>query len=271
MEQQLSNSQEEDFEADYLAEWGDELPEATSSPTETNKPSPVDSASTNEAQSEEPTPSLDNQTSKAAEPESEDIYAGLSDKQAEAIRQAERNEKANLGRFRIAKDKADRLERELQEERKRSTELEAKARQPTLFEQDHPDYYNDLKEDLKKELASQAVVPEVNTGEAAVESILTAHPDAGDLYNSDEFKSWIGNQPKYVRNTIESSDPEDVISVLDSYKSHQSVSEASRPQGSQDALRQVAHTGGSPARPNLSRPHDMSSSQQYDAEWELDD
>jgi hypothetical protein len=219
----------------------------------------------------EMTPSLDNQTSKTAESESEDIYAGLSDKQVEAIRQAERNEKANLGRFRIAKDKADRLERELQEERKRYQEFEAKSRQPTLFEQEHPDYYNDLKEDLKKELASQQVVPEVDTGEAAVESILSAHPDAGDLYNSDEFKAWIGNQPKYVRNTIESSDPEDVISVLDSYKSHQTVSEASRPQGSQDALRQVAHTGGSPARPNLSKPHDMSASQQYDAEWELDD
>jgi hypothetical protein len=265
MSEQLSDSQTDDFANDYEAEWADGITE------ETQPTSEAGSAPELEAQDVEQITSQDEITSKAAEPESDDIYAGLSEKHIEAIRQAERNEKANLGRYRIAKDKADRLERELQEERNRSKELEVKARQPSQFEQDHPDYYEELKADLKNEIGTQQVVPSVDTGEAAVESILTAHPDAGDVYNSNDFKAWIGAQPKYVRNTIESSDPEDVISVLDSYKSTQISIATSRPSSSQQALEQVAHVGGSPARPNLSRPSDMSASQQYDAEWAIDD
>lgn len=268
---EISDSQDQVSQAEYDAEWGEEALEPVIA-TDDDQTFEEGSAPSDEAQSDSPKAPIVKPVSKAAEPESEDIYAGLTEKQAEAIRQAERNEKANLGRFRIAKDKADRLERELTEERQLRKDFEDKARQPSQFEQDHPEYYKELRESIKAELGTNSVVvPEVDKGQVAVDAILGAHPDAGDIYNSPDFQSWIGGQPRYVRNTIESSDPEDVISVLDSYKSSKPVTAPRVTPSSQDKLAQVAHVGGSPARPDLSRPSDMTTSQQYDAEWAKDD
>ena len=255
--------------SDYDKEWGlDEVhtpsPEASSSHTdELQTTAEEGSAPNSPAQAESQSTSQD-ANSKAAEPEGEDIFATMNDKQLEAYKKAERERDAMIGRHRVANDKLSHLERQLADERKLNAELAEKARQPSQFEQDHPDYYKQLKDEL-----TPAAPESGDTSQTAADIILEAVPKAGEIYNSDEFQAWLGSQEQSYLSDIESPDPQKVINILDKYEAHNTS--AAEHEAAQNKLNQIANTGGSSGIPDIRHSGNMSASEQYDAVWAEDD
>lgn len=261
------HDQKEVFQSDYDAEWGldDDSPqeEAVDHSEDDEKTLPEEAATEGEAQGESKVEGEGADMSKAAEPENEDPYAGLSEKHIEAIRKAERDEKAMRGRYKLAEDRATQLERELAEERQRLKALEEANRKPSQFEQDHPEYYKALKEEFGK--AQPSAAPST-TKKDPVELILESHSDAGELYNSADFQAWVADQPGYVRKALDSDSAEDVIEALDFYKTTLSTVPET-----ENSLESIVEPSGSKGKPDLRRQSDLSAQEAYDLEWEQDD
>jgi hypothetical protein len=265
-----NNTPEDTFQSDYDAEWGlesDSPPKVAPSDTEANQkstdeetaPNPVAQEGTQEAPKDE-------DPNKAAEPQKEDIFAGMTEAQIEAYRKSERDTKAMKGRHKLAQDRIADLEKKLSSEKKANGELIEKARQPSEFEQNHPEYYKELKAELgtKQDADDDPQVDPDGESYSEADSILSAHPDAGDVYNSPEFKTWISQQPLQFQQNINSSYAKDVIPILDAYS-------ASLEANTQESLKDISSVGGSQSKPSLRNHGNMSDEEKYDLEWETDD
>lgn len=61
-----------------------------------------------------------------------------------------------------------------------------------------------------------------NAADAHSQAIYTAHPDADEVFESTEFKDWMGNQPSFARTAIEQTlkagTTQQVIEVFDAFK-----------------------------------------------------
>lgn len=266
-----NNTPDTTFDSDYEAEWAlnsdtPKLEEKAVDHTEdVNKPTEKETAPSSVAQEETPTPTQNDDSNKAAEPKEEDILAGLSEAQLEAYRKAERDAKAMKGRHRLAQDRIVDLEKKLAEEQKAKAEFKSKARQPTEFEQNHPEYFQELKEEFgtNQESSAPQTDPEAESYSEA-DAILSAHPDAGDIYSSSEFQTWMASQPLKVQQDVESSYSKDVIPVLDAYQN-------SLTSASSVSLKEIADVGGSQGQPDLRDKSKMTDAEKYELEWESDD
>lgn len=264
-----NNTPEEAFQSDYEAEWGldaDSPPKVAPSDTEdAQKTTEKEPAPEPVAQEGTQSTTQNEDQSKAAEPEKVDIFAGMNEAQLEAYRKSERDTKAMKGRHKLAQDRITDLEKKLADERKAREDLATQTRQPTEFEQNHPEYYKELKGEFgtKQDADKPQVDPDAESYSEA-DAILEAHPDAGDVYNSSEFQTWLGSQTLQFQQNINSSYAKDVIPILDSYSSHLATS-------TQANLEAMAPVGGSQGKPNLRDKSTMSDAELYAAEWESDD
>lgn len=233
---------------------------------ETLKTEATDTTSEAPAPFAQPEASQDNVDSKVVEPEATDIFAGMTAAQRDAYKKAERDGKAMAGRHRLSQDRISQLEQKLLDQQKVTAELTEKTRVPSEFEKEHPEYYQQLKSEF------QSSSPEPSTDSNSQDSssyteadlIIAAHPEAGEWYSSTEFKSWLSTQPASSTKDIEAPYASQVLPVLDAYNSHLASLSTSSLQG-------IADVGGSSARPNITRTTDMSTTAQYDAEWENED
>jgi hypothetical protein len=271
MLENMNQSQEENNRSDYDAEWG--LDESNS-PVTPDIVNTEDTTPTDVADTVSDAPALEEQeyntsevdTSKAAELESDNVWADASPDQLKALHKAESDEKAMRGRFRLSNDKNTVLEQQLNELKAHNAKLEEQTREPTQFEQDHPEYA----EDLKKLYGNQGGIPQPVSVDPA-DTILSTHSDAGEIYNSNEFQIWIGAQPKPVRQAIESNDAESIVEILNLYKQVGFAAQQTQQNADQEKLRGLSGVAGSSAPLDIRSPSSLSSSQQYDAEWETDD
>lgn len=263
-----NNTPADAFKSDYEAEWaldGDSPNSSTKAVDHTDgaqKTTGQETATVPVAQEGTQDSPKVGTPSKAAEPEKEDIFAGMNEAQIEAYRKSERDTKAMKGRHKLAQDRIADLQKKLDDERKAREELALKTRQPTEFEQNHPEYY----EELKKEFGTNqdAGKPQKDLdAESYTEAdlIIAAHPDAGDVYNSAEFKTWLGSQSLQFQQNIESSYAKDVIPILDAYA--QSTAPSS--------LEDMADIGGKRGKPNARDKSNLSDAELYALEWESDD
>ncbi len=203
--------------------------------------------------------------SKAAEPETDEPFAGMTEDQIAAHRKAERDGKAMAGRHRLAQDRMSHLEKQLDEQRKLNGELTDQARTPSEFEQAHPEYFKELKDEFgtKGEPSS----PDVDAGKSEydeADAIIDAHPDAGDVYASAEFNTWLSAQPPQSMADINSTQASEVIPVIAAYKTYVADAEKAN-------LQSIADVGGTSAQPDLRVASQRSSQELYDAEWANDD
>lgn len=256
--------------SDYDKEWGlDEevhtsSPDASSNHIDETQPTEVEGTAPPSPAQETNQETPQEESLKAAEPEEEDIFASMNDKQLEAYRKTERERDAMIGRHRVANDRLSHLERQLEDERKLNAELAEKARKPSTFEQEHPEYHKELMEEFKP-----AAPEKEDTSQTAADVILSAVPKAGEIYNSDEFQAWLGAQEQSFINDIESPDPQKVINVLTKYETHASL--AAEQAAAKEKLAAIADAGGSSGIPDIRTSGQMSEKEQYDAVWDEDD
>ena len=259
---------EDENTADYDAEWGLD----SDSPADSVVAHSEDTSMTDEAATVTAEPASDEQKdttstsedTKTAESKDDTTWANATPEQLKALQKAESDEKAMKGRFRLSNDKNAMLEKELTQLRAANAEFQEKLRTPTRFEQDHPEYA----EDLNKLYGNQGGATAPAEPDPA-DTIIAAHSDAGEIYNSNEFQIWIATQPKPVRQAIESNDAESIVDILNQYK-EVSPSKVEVQDDTKEQLQGMSGTGGSSGRVDLRTTSGMSDSDQYNAEWEVD-
>jgi len=83
-----------------------------------------------------------------------------------------------------------------------------------------------LREEMRKELNAALAPLREREAQSAVsahqQAIYGAHPDADEVYESSQFKAWMGNQPSYARAAIEytlaNGNAQQVVEVFSSFK-----------------------------------------------------
>jgi hypothetical protein len=206
--------------------------------------------------------------SKAGEPEPDDAFAGWSEEQLAVYKKTESDVKAMKGRHRLAQDRIKDLEAKLKAEAEERRKLAAQARPPTRFEQDHPEYADDLKQLFTGADKDEPIVDTGNSEYEQADLILAAHPDAGTVYNDPAFQQWLSTQSPSVIKSVDSSFAGDVIPVLDLYAAH---SRQATDKSRQDALRDVSDVGGSSGQHRIRNTSNMTAQELYELEWENDE
>lgn len=80
------------------------------------------------------------------------------------------------------------------------------------------------------------------------EAILSVHPDAFDLAGRNDFQEWLADQPSYKRHVVEAGSAEDVIDLLNEYKS------SLAPTSSQPTLEQAKEIAEPKTRSTKAKP-----------------
>lgn len=207
-----------------------------------------------------------------------DLWAGASDAQRDAFRRAENEKIAAENRAKLNADKLAERGRELKSLRDETSELREAARPRTEFEQEHSTYANDINTMIEQRLAERLPVQEEQTeqerDQEVYETITQAHPDAGELYNSDSLKELLNEDPVFKMDgravlfseALHSSDPRHVNQALDFYKLNHTA-----PPPEADPLESMQANTSRGAQRDMRTADQLSQSERYDAEWELDD
>lgn len=266
------STQEDTTVSDYDAEWGldNDSPEdsGVDAHKQEDRKTPDEPTATQDGAdaNSKGTQSQDGTDTTAAEQEDADPWATAPDELRQAWRKAEMDLKASKGRAAVAQSREARLKQELEEQRKLNAELAEKAREPTAFEREHPEYAEDIKQLLNERgTPVQQPVPEVDEADsdATIKAILAEHSDAGEYWAKPEFHQWVEAQPEDVRALVNSSDAGDAIGLLTAYKSSQA--DAAR-----EKLAGFSQPRGTQSKPDLRHPSNLSAQERYDAEWEED-
>jgi hypothetical protein len=261
-------SLEDNDSSDYDAEWGLDTDspdnDAVAHTDDSSTPEEAATVTAESASEDQEKPASPSADPKTAESDDDTTWANATPEQLKAFKKAESDEKAMKGRHRLSNDKNAMLEKELQQLRAENADYLKKQRVPSQFEQDHPEYAEDLNKLYGAKDGANAPA-EVDPAETIIE----AHPDAGEIYNSNEFQIWIAAQSKPVRQAIESSDAESIVDILNQYKTV-SPPQDSVPSSNNAQLQDLSGTGGSSGRVDLRSVGSMSTEEQYDAEWATD-
>ena len=83
-----------------------------------------------------------------------------------------------------------------------------------------------MREEMRKELNAALAPLREREAQSAVsahqQAIYSAHPDADEVYESSQFKAWMGNQPSYARAAIEytlaNGTAQQVVEVFSTFK-----------------------------------------------------
>lgn len=268
-----TNDNNTDFQSDYDAEWG-EL-DSTSEPEERLEDDEVDEtsddavASSKEAGEESQESPADGNSEAAANSSESDIWADAPEELRREYLKVQNQYNSMLGRYRKERERSTETEQQLSEYEQKLRELEEQSRQPTQFEQDHPDYAKDVQTEaeriarkiLEEDRLKAAQQDAQKAEESAVETILNAHPDAGNIWNDEGFHNWLQQQSVEVETRLQSSDPQDTIEVLNEYK-------ASLSQQREEQLNSLSSPRASASKPDTRA--ELSPLEEYEAEWEID-
>jgi hypothetical protein len=260
------------FQDDYEAEWGepDNASNSEAQQESIDKTSDTTVASGGEAHKQTPDSHTDNSDETPAKSGAKDIWSEAPAELRDEFNKVQNQYNSMLGRHRAERQRVADYERQLQETQTKVKNLEQETRQPTQFEQDHPDYAKEilaeaeriaeLKITQQQELNSQT--SQQKAEQDALNTILNAHPDAGELYNNDSFNQWMQNQPLHLVNRLDSTDPSDTIEVLTLFKDSQK-------QQQQADLNSLSAPQSSSSKPDTRAT--LTTQEEYEREWELDD
>lgn len=224
------------------------------------------------------TSTKDSQSSE--ESEVVDVWAEATEAQKEAFYRAENEKIAAENRAKVNSDKLAERGRELKALREQTAELQEANRPRTEFETEHEVYAKNIEEMIDQRLSARIPEPEVVSVEEIerrnFDEITTAHPTAGDLYNSSEMKKLMaedpvlkhGGKPVLFSEILHSNNAEDVIAALDYFKQNHSASE---PPADVSGLEEMQSGPSRSAKPDMRHSSQLSSQELYEAEWEIDD
>ena len=253
-----SSSSEDSFDNQTTPEGADQPTEGAQAAAQGNTP---DESKTNSAVSEEA-----------------DLWAGATDAQRDAFRRAEHGITAAENRAKLNADKLAERGRELKTLRDETSELREASRPRTEFEQEHQTYANDINtmidQRMQERLPVQEEVSDEERAQEAYEVITQKHPDAGDLYNSEGMKEVLDHDPVFKMNgravlfseALHSPDPTHVNLALDFYKQTHTA-----PAQAPDPLEAMQANTSRGAQHDMRSRDQLTSHEQYDAEWDSDD
>jgi hypothetical protein len=76
-------------------------------------------------------------------------------------------------------------------------------------------------EPLRREQESRIEVEQKAASDAALKQFNDTYPTAVEVVKSDDFKSWLGNQPSHIQYAFyKGQTPQDALSVMDTYDMH---------------------------------------------------
>lgn len=260
----MPNTQTENEMSDYDKAWAEDesspsTPNGEVTHAEVDDKTPAaETANAEGAPNADPNVTEEENAKKTAESENVNRFDGWTEEQKEVYLKTERDGKANLGRLRVEQNRRTTLERELQDALASNESLKKESAVPTQFEQDHPEYAEDLRAIVN------ANAP-VDTGVSSMDLVLTAHPDAGNVFNSNEFQEWLSDKDDAYVHELMSEDHNAVIAGLNAYKA--SAAEAQNPT---QQLQAMADIGGAKGQPDLRQHSQMTTQEQYDLAWAED-
>ena len=277
----MDNTTQKEGMSDYDTEWelGDDDSSSSSVDAQDNQQTEeAADLAADSAQAVDQNNSSDVDQTDPAVGEEVDIWAGASDAQRDAFRRAENEKIAADNRAKLNADKLADRGRELKTLRDETSELREATRPRTEFEQEHSTYANDIntmiEQRLEQRLPVQEELSQAEHDQMVYETITRAHPDAGDLYNSDGVKELMQTDPVMKLNgkavlfsdALHSPNPEDVNAALDFYKAS-SPAPAPEP----DPLESMQSTASRGNKVDMRTSDQLTSREQYDAEWDSDD
>lgn len=216
------------------------------------------------------------------EGEAVDVWADATPAQKEAYQRAENERQLEANKAKINADKLAERGREIKTLREEAIALKESARKPTEFESQHQVYANDINEMIERKLetrmplAEQPVAKTQEEIDAEVFNVITtAHPTAGDMYNATETQALLAEDPVFKHegkamlfsSALHSQDPNEVVAALDYLKLNTPTAEDTTAAGL-DNMQAPAPRGG---QPNMKASNQLTSEEQYDAEWDTDD
>lgn len=267
---QENSPQEAQPDTSYDDEWAldDEASQESEEQTPELKTDDEAPAADESAHEEAAESSPEGTDTESAETGDDDLWSNATESQRAAYSKAENEYKAMMGRNRVASQRADQAEAELREAQEELNRLREQTREKSEYELQHPELFEAFRSEMDSRIAplqAQQSTSETDDLDAAASAVLEAHPNAGDLMNSTEFNGWLASQPNYVVNAMESTNPADIISILDSYT-------ANLPSDTPDTsgLDAISTPDTSSSQPDTRPKESLSAQEQYDAEWEDD-
>ncbi|RYG96613.1 MAG: hypothetical protein EON57_14845 [Alphaproteobacteria bacterium] len=80
----------------------------------------------------------------------------------------------------------------------------------------------ELRKEMNARITPAEQAAQVDEATAHYQTILTKHPDAHSIVESNEYAQWLDTQPRYARSAIEAAikagTAEEIVEVLDSYR-----------------------------------------------------
>ena len=275
------NIQQEE-ESGYDKEWeldNDDSPSSSSATFDDQETATKDDLSDDAARSGQGSNTPEANASNPEVDEKADLWAGATAAQIEAFRRAENESTAAANRAKINADKLAERGRELKTLRDETSELREATRPRTEFEKEHETYASDINSMIDQRMAERLPVqPELSQEEhdqEVYETITNAHPDAGHLYNSDGMKELLTDDPVFkvkgkavlFSDALHSNDPNDVNAALDYYKTTHKAVDSTPP----DPLANMQANTSRGVQRDMRTAGQLTGSEQYDAEWEIDD
>jgi len=269
---------------DYDAEWDLEETDSSAKPTtpkvDEDAPSTVEveekavesdtvSAPAEPAAGDNVSPDTSDVTP-AEELISEDIWANASPSQREAFLKAQNDFKAMKGRHKNAEHRAAALQTEFE---KVQSQLVASTRKKGVYEQEHPELFQEVKALMDTERGASAV----ESGDASTDElqvVFKVHPDVQDVMATEEWQKFISELTAEQQNKFNSSNPYDFIDLVGEYKQVEAVQKANI-EVDESARRKSLLEEASPAEGKSSQPDptkkSMSDEDAYDTEWARED
>ena len=199
-----------------------------------------------------------------------DIWANASESQKLAFKQAQNDLSRETGRAKSQQQLNASLQKELEN---RNALYAEETREKGAYETEHPELFNEVlgvMESRNGLSQSQADVATDSTGDNPedIQLVFKVHPDAHDLMQTPEWGNFAGNLNAHQTKQLNSDDPFDFIDLMSEYKTQKRVSAHNSSGDLEDTLTSSSRGSGSSASaPNR---RNLSVSESYDAEWELD-
>ena len=274
----MDTSQQDDFATDYDAEWDrEDASDQQAVVTDENPPTGNEETAPSD-------PAPDTTTDQTASDSSETPAEGVNDEgtrtetedEKEALQRAETNLKLLAAEKKALEDRLAVRGRILKELEKKNAELEQAARPLTNFERDFPDYAEDFKKLAGREEAPAVEVDPEEALAAAANKIVSAHPDAVEVSQSQEMAYFLAanpmfavdGKPMYVPTALHSDDPAEAIAALSYFKETRSAPPPEPPPVNN--LESMVPPQTTQARPDIPKVN-LSVQEEYDAEWAKDD
>jgi len=269
---------------DYDSEWAKEDTDSSSSPVtkvvEDTPPAIVEEKADeldtakgeSEPSAEESVSPADPEVSSAESEVSGDIWANAPSELKEAYEKTQNDFKAMKGRHKNAEHRAAALQKEFE---KVNNQLGEATRKKGVYEVEHPELFNEVKEMVESRLPS-AQSAETGTEQSEdLQVVFKVHPDASDILNSGEWDSFKDKFTPDQQTKFDSPNPYEFIDLLNEYKQEQKVAEVKSSYEDESARRKAVLEEASPTEGKSSKPNpqktNMTEDEAYDAEWARED